>query len=43
MDYTDDIALLANANAQAKSLQYILEWTAGTIGLHMNTDKIEYM
>ena len=42
-DYADDIALLANTLAQAKSLQYSLERAAGDIGLHINTHKTEYM
>ena len=42
-DYADDIALLANAPAQAESLPYILERAAGDIGLHGNADKSEYM
>ena len=42
-DYTNDIALLANAPAQAKTLQHSLEWTAADIGLHVNAHKMEYM
>ena len=42
-DYTDDIALLANSPAQAKSLLNSLEQVAGGISLHVNTDKTEYM
>ena len=42
-DYTDDIALLANAPTWAKSLPHSLEQTAGGIGLHENTNKTEYM
>ena len=41
-DYTDDIALLVNTPAQAESLLQSLEWVAGGIGLHVNTDKTEY-
>ena len=37
-DYADDIALLANTPAQAKSLLHSLEWAAGGIGLHVNAD-----
>ena len=38
-DYTNDIALIANSPAQAKSLLYSQEWAAGAgIGLHVNTD-----
>ena len=43
MDYADDIALLANTPSQAESLLYSLEWAAGSIGLHTNADKMEYM
>ena len=42
-DYTNDIALLANTSAQAKSLPHSLEWTATGIGLHVNAYKTEYM
>ena len=42
-DYTDDIALLANTPAQAKTLLHSLEQAAGGIGLHVNADKTEYM
>ena len=42
-DYTDDIALLANAPAQAKTLLHSLEWTAAGIGLNVNVHKMEYM
>ena len=38
MDYTDDIALLANSPTQAESLLHSLEWVAGSIGLHVNAD-----
>ena len=43
VDYTDDIPLLANSSAQAESLLHSLEWAAGGIGLHVNSDKTEYM
>ena len=43
MDYDDDIVLLANTPAQAKSLLHSLEWAADGIGLHVNADKMEYM
>ena len=43
LDYTDDIALLANSPTQAKSLLRSLERAAGSIGPHVNADKIEYM
>ena len=42
-DYTDDIALLANTPAQAETMLYSLEWAAAGIGLHVKTDKMEYM
>ena len=42
-DYTDDIALLANTPTQAKTLLHSLEWAAGGISLHVNTDRTEYM
>ena len=43
VNYTDDIALLANTPAQAESLLHSLEWGAGGIDLHVNADKTEYM
>ena len=42
-DYADDIALLANTHTQAETLVHSLERAAGTIGLHVNADKTEYM
>ena len=42
-DYANDIALLANAPAQAKTLLHSLEWAAVGIGLHVNAHKTEYM
>ena len=42
-DYTDDIALLENAPAQAKTLLHSVEWAAAGIGLHVNAHKMEYM
>ena len=42
-DYTDDIALLANAPAQAETLLHSLERAAARIGLHVNAHKMEYM
>ena len=42
-DYADDIALLANAPAQAKTLLHNLEQAAADIGLHFNAHKTEYM
>ena len=43
MDYTDDIALLANAPAQAKTLLYSLEQAPAGIALHVNAHKTKYM
>ena len=42
-DYTDDIALLANAPAQAETLLHSLERAAVGIGLHVIARKTEYM
>ena len=42
-DYVDDIALLANAPAQAETLLHSLERAAAGIGLHVNARKMEYM
>ena len=42
-DYADDIALLANAPAQAETLLLSLERDAAGIGLHVNAHKTEYM
>ena len=41
--YADDIALLANAPAQAEYLLHSLERAPGGIGLHFNANKTEYM
>ena len=41
-DYADDIALLANAPAQAKTQLHSLERTATGIGLHVNAHKGGY-
>ena len=43
VDYTDDIALLADAPAQAETLLHSLEQTAAGISLHVNSYKTEYM
>ena len=43
MDYTDDLTLLENAPAQAKTLLHSLEWATAGIGLYVNTPKMEYM
>ena len=42
-DYADDIALLANAPAQTKTLLHSLERAAAGIGHHGNAHKTEYM
>ena len=42
-DYTDDIALLANAPVQAETLLHCLKRTAVGIGLHVNIHKTKYM
>ena len=42
-DYANDIALLANAPAQAKTLRHSLEWAAAGRGFHVNAHKTEYM
>ena len=42
-DYADDIAILANAPAQAETLLHSLERAATGIGLHFNAHKMEYM
>ena len=42
-DYTDDIAIQANTTAQAKNLLHSLERATAGIGLHVNTEKTEYM
>ena len=42
-DYADDIAILANAPAQAETQLHCLEQTAGGIGLHVNAHKTQYM
>ena len=42
-DYTDDIAILANAPAQAETLLHSLERATAGIGLHVNAHKTEYI
>ena len=42
-DYANDIALLANAPAQAETLLHSLERAAAGIGLQVNAHKTEYM
>ena len=42
-DNADDMALQANTSARAESLLYSLERTTGGVGLHVNTDKTEYV
>ena len=41
-DYSDDIAILANAPAQAETLLHSLERAAAGIGLRVNAHKTEY-
>ena len=41
-DYADDIVLLANIPTQAEFLLHSLDQAARDIGLHRNTDKMEY-
>ena len=43
MDNADEIVLLANSSTQSKSLLHSMEWAAGGIGIHVITDKTEYM
>ena len=43
VDYTDDIARLANAPAQTETLLHSLEQAAADIGPHVNAQKTEYM
>ena len=42
-DYTNDIALLADAPAQAETLLHSLEWVAAGLGLYVNAHKTKYM
>ena len=42
-DYANDIVLLANTPAQAKTLLHCLEQAAAGIGIHVNKDKTDYM
>ena len=42
-DYADDIAILANAPAQAETPLHSLERTTASIGLHVNAHKTEYI
>ena len=42
-DYADDIALLANASAQAENLLHSQERVAAGSGLYVNAHKTEYM
>ena len=43
VDYTDDIAILANTPTQAETQLHSLERAADGIGLHVSADKTEYM
>ena len=42
-DYADDIAILANAPAQAETRLHSLERAAAGFGYHVNAHKTEYM
>ena len=42
-DYADDITLLVNTPAQAKSLWHSMEQAAGGIGFHVNANKTMYI
>ena len=42
-NYADEIAQLSNSTAQTESQLHSLEKAAGSIDLHVNTDKTEYM
>ena len=42
-DYADDTVIIANTPAQTESLLHSLERAADGIGLHVHTDKTEYM
>ena len=42
VDYANDITLLANAPAQAKTFLHSLEQAAAGIDLHVNAHKMEY-
>ena len=43
MDDNNDIVLLANTPTQVKTQLHSLEQAAAGIGIHVNTDKMEYM
>ena len=42
-DYADDIALPANAPAQAETMLHSLKWATAGIGLRVNAHKTKYM
>ena len=42
-DYVDDIELLTNTPTQVETLLHSLERAAADLGLHVNTNKTEYM
>ena len=42
-DYADDLALLANAPPQAKSLLCSIKLAARYMGLYLNSDKTEFL
>ena len=43
VDYVDNIAILANAPAQAETLRHSQERATAGIGLHVNAHKTQYM
>ena len=43
VDYTDDLAILANTPAQTESQLHGLEQTTESIGFHVNVNKPEYV
>ena len=42
-DYIEDLVLFANTPAQSKSQQHNLEQASRDIGLHVNSDKPEFL
>ena len=43
VDYTDDIALLANTPTQAETFHHCLDWAAAALGLYVKAHKTENM
>ena len=41
-DYADNQKLIVNILAQVEILLHSLEWSPGTIGLNMNSDKMSF-